>query len=532
MDLTQITINYIERILSCTDGMKILVLDKETLKITSSIYRHSLLLDKEIYLTTILNSVFSDKNETLSFLNCIFFVRPTKENIQQISLELAQPQYSNYFIFFTGRIEATEIEYLARSDCLEKVMCIEECYVDYISISSFHYVFNTEHINDNNPVFQRILDGLLSFSFAFGKRQKILFSSGSSKCFSLANNLETLFDKNERMFKKEENSLLIILDRNFDLITPLITDWNYNAMLHELLGMNRGRIKDENNKEIALTGDSFYQKSLFCNFGEMGDKIKELVSSLKEKKDLFTNTSVEKELFFQFQKYLDSRTHTKSVQDHLSLFTKMEKKVEEQSLYLVSEIEQEIVSGIINTIEKLEERIKELERKNMKNKYFNVLSLFFLFALKYETHFNTKLSCLAEKEGINREDVKIILKLCQNIQKSSYQPLLSANTFKKIGKGLFIKEKETSIYLKHKPLLQNVFESIEQEKYSDYNLKQIRQSSTEHKTVFFNFFIVGGSTHAEGQWAEEYNKKSKKKISIGGVDLLTKKRFIETLRKI
>lgn len=36
--------------------------------------------------------------------------------------------------------------------------------------------------------------------------------------------------------------LLLILDRRNDPVTPLLTQWTYQAMVHELLGITNGRV--------------------------------------------------------------------------------------------------------------------------------------------------------------------------------------------------------------------------------------------------------------------------------------------------
>jgi len=35
---------------------------------------------------------------------------------------------------------------------------------------------------------------------------------------------------------------LLILDRRNDPVTPLLSQWTYQAMVHELLGINNGRV--------------------------------------------------------------------------------------------------------------------------------------------------------------------------------------------------------------------------------------------------------------------------------------------------
>jgi hypothetical protein len=49
---------------------------------------------------------------------------------------------------------------------------------------------------------------------------------------------QTLFD-----FRLTQVSpLLLILDRRNDPVTPLLSPWTYQAMVHELLGINNGRV--------------------------------------------------------------------------------------------------------------------------------------------------------------------------------------------------------------------------------------------------------------------------------------------------
>lgn len=49
---------------------------------------------------------------------------------------------------------------------------------------------------------------------------------------------DQLFD-----FRKADTPpILLILDRRNDPITPLLSQWTYQAMVHELLGINNGRV--------------------------------------------------------------------------------------------------------------------------------------------------------------------------------------------------------------------------------------------------------------------------------------------------
>ncbi len=56
--------------------------------------------------------------------------------------------------------------------------------------------------------------------------------------YQINNSQAGLFD-----FRRTENApLLLILDRRNDPVTPLLTQWTYQAMVHEVLGIRNGRV--------------------------------------------------------------------------------------------------------------------------------------------------------------------------------------------------------------------------------------------------------------------------------------------------
>jgi hypothetical protein len=79
---------------------------------------------------------------------------------------------------------------------------------------------------------------------------------------------------------------LFIVDRREDPITPLLNQWTYQAMIHEILGINNNRVdlKHIENlapemKEVVLSSedDPFYKDIMFKNFGDVAEAIHGLV---------------------------------------------------------------------------------------------------------------------------------------------------------------------------------------------------------------------------------------------------------------
>ncbi len=58
-------------------------------------------------------------------------------------------------------------------------------------------------------------------------------------------------EDNPSALSKKKKTLCLILDRKEDPITPLLSQWTYQAMLHELVGIenNRLQLKGEDLKD-------------------------------------------------------------------------------------------------------------------------------------------------------------------------------------------------------------------------------------------------------------------------------------------
>lgn len=74
-------------------------------------------------------------------------------------------------------------------------------------------------------------------------------------------------------------------------MTPLLNQWTYEAMTHELLTLKNNRVVLTEStgvgtgdvREVVLDQriDDFYRRNMFLNFGELGDNVKHLVDSFQ-----------------------------------------------------------------------------------------------------------------------------------------------------------------------------------------------------------------------------------------------------------
>ena len=158
---------------------------------------------------------------------------------------------------------------------------------------------------------------------------------------------EQLFD-----FRKADTPpILLILDRRDDPITPLLTQWTYQAMVHELLGIFNGRVDLSDVpdvrpelKEIVLSQDQdpFFKKNMYLNFGDLGGNIKEYVEQYQSKTK--SNASIDsiEDMKRFVEDYPEFRKLSGNVSKHVTLVGELSRRVGADSLLDVSELEQSL----------------------------------------------------------------------------------------------------------------------------------------------------------------------------------------------
>ena len=72
---------------------------------------------------------------------------------------------------------------------------------------------------------------------------------------------------------------MLVYDRREDPLTPLLNQWTYQAMLHELLGVKHNRIDMRNpnleEPEVVVSqhDDDFFARIMYHNYGEVCEEI-------------------------------------------------------------------------------------------------------------------------------------------------------------------------------------------------------------------------------------------------------------------
>lgn len=554
---------YIQAMVDRITGMKVLILDSETIGIISMVFSQSDILQHEVFLV---ERIDAEQTEKMRHLNAVCLLRPTNQNFILLSKELKNPKYNEYHIFFTNVVPHMRLEQLACCDEYEIVQQVQEFFADVYAVSHDLFSLNLpstirlteEHskwTSYEERVFERTIEGLLSACLTLRIMPTIRFTASSDLSRQVAQRLQTRITEEQSLFETIEREksggsppILLLLDRRNDPVTPLLNQWTYQAMLHELLSIDNNRIDmskvpgiREELKEIVMstTQDQFFEDNLLANFGDLGVSIKTYVEEYQQQ----TKNTAKIESIEEMQRFVDEypefRRMSGNVSKHVAVVHELSRLVETNGLLKASQLEQELAcsENRQDHYRQLVDMIRGDEITNMER-----LRLVLLYSLRYE-HDNSvgQLKKEISKKGIGPEQIALVEQLLryagshvrsgdlfQNKSVFAQARSVLANSFKGVE----------NVYTQHKTYLASLVDSLMKGKLKESSypfVEGCRYTPSEGKKVSRAIvFVVGGATFEEARDITELNKTfdGGRSIVLGGTTIHNSRSFLADVAQL
>ena len=322
----------------------------------------------------------------------------SKENLELLFDQLKKPSFKEYHLFFLSDISDDIIRKIAECDIFFFVKNIRRVYFNY-------YAPNNEFAHSNQTNSGQLVSKKLSQweSNDLNQLQIIEETIISSMCslrqipvIRYLQNSDISLQIGDRVSSKLKNigisyptdfergkSLLLIMERREDPITPLLFHWSYQSMLHEIFGINANKITHDGKEyNLNLSHDAFYENNLYSNYGDLINALRSKLESVSEKRQ--QNKDIQS--FEDMQRILanmpEFKKDTSITSKHLSLADGLTKVINKRKLMELSKIEQDVASkeskkDQFTTIDEI------LTRKDVD--MFDKFRLTCLFCLKYES---------------------------------------------------------------------------------------------------------------------------------------------------
>ncbi|KAK4218130.1 Sec1-like protein [Rhypophila decipiens] len=568
MDIVQTASNYVSKMVTVGEGssgapsakMKILLLDRETVPFVSTAVTQSALLNHEVYLTDRLDNL---NREKMRHLRCLCFLRPHPNTISLLIDELRDPKYGEYHLFFSNIIKKSTLERLAEADDHEVVTVVQEHFLDYVVINPDLFSLNmsapSHRLWAGNPdtwnadSLQRASEGIIAVLLSLKKKPLIRYQRNSPVAKKLASEVRYCITQEDQLFdfrKVDTPPILLILDRREDPITPLLTQWTYQAMVHHHLGIHNGRVDLGTGpdvrpelKEIVLSQDQdpFFKKNMYLNFGDLGGNIKDYVEQYQSKTKNNANLESIADMKRFIEEYPEFRKLSGNVSKHVALVSELSRRLDAENLLEVSELEQSIACNDNHNAD-----LKSLQRLITSPTVTpdNKVALVALYAIRYEKNPSNALpmliGLLSTAGGVSTRAADRVSKLL------SYHSSLQQSTAAGAGgiadlfestAGIFggagnrfkgLKGVE-NVYTQHSPLLETTLQNLIKGKLKEGSYPFIEGGgTTRDKPQDIVVFIVGGATYEEAKMVAGINASSPGvRIVLGGTTVHNARTFMD-----
>ncbi|KAL7006279.1 vacuolar protein sorting-associated protein 45 [Cystobasidiomycetes sp. EMM_F5] len=604
MDVVAAINAYITRMVEQTSGVKVLLLDADTTPIMSMASTTSALLSQEVYLTDRLDNT---ARERMPHLKCICFLRPTQSSLAAMEEELRHPRYSGYWIFFTNILQKSAIERLAEADQSEVVREVQEYFADFSPITSSHYTLNclpaplspyyessrfrlygdTPGSFDASPTtgsLQRHKDGLTAVLLSLKKKPIIRFERMSPMAKKLGQEIQQLISAESTLFDFRPSAtqpVLLILDRRNDPVTPLLTQWTYQAMVHDLMGITNGRVDlskapdiREDVREVVISPeqDSFFARNLYDNFGDLGANVKAYVNEYQNKSfstgsgGSASGTSTPGKNRIEtiadmkrfVEEYPEFRKLGGNVSKHVALIGELSRLVSANRLLEVSELEQSLAcaENHRDDLRSLQNLIKATDIAPA-----NKLRLALLYALRYQKYSGNAINLVVDsllQNGVSESDAALVHVMLNFAGAEQRQDDLFMNEgFLSRGKSVMkgLKGIE-NVYTQHTPHISQTIELLLRGRLRDASYPFLENAPPPNqlhpRPQDVILFIIGGTTYEEARTVAMLNQQfasgqnvfglagpgaaatstglNHTRIIIGGTGVLNSSLFLDMLR--
>ncbi|KAF3960647.1 hypothetical protein ACB098_10G052500 [Castanea mollissima] len=248
---------------------KVLIMDKLTVKVMSYSCKMADITDEGV---SLVEDIYR-RRQPLPSMDAIYFIQPSRENVIMLLSDMAgkAPLYRKAFVFFSSPISRELVNHIKKdTTILPRIVALKEMNLEYFAIDSQGFITNNERALEEllgdeentrkgvmclNVMATRIATvfaSLREFPMVRFRAAKSLDATTMTTFrdlipTKLAAGVWDCIMKYKSLpgFPKTETCELLILDRSVDQIAPIIHEWTYDAICHDLLNLEGNKYVQE-----------------------------------------------------------------------------------------------------------------------------------------------------------------------------------------------------------------------------------------------------------------------------------------------
>jgi len=441
---------------------KILVLDTQSTAIVSSVLRVNDLLKAGVTVHTLIHA----DRASLPDVPAVYFVEPTKENLDLIIKDLKDDKYSEFYINFTSTLERDLLEYFAESVSTtgksERVKQVFDQYLNFVVTEPelFSLQLSNTYSVLNSPKSSEETIDLLCTAIANGIFN-VLMTTNSIPIIRAPKNgpAEMVAEKLGQLLRDYvmntktssvsilpnsdtlERSVLILLDRQIDFACMFCHSWIYQCMVFDIFKLSKNTITVETiDKETQLPQekrydldphDFFWSQNSHLPFPEAAENVENELNKYKEDAqeitrktgveniaDLDPNSNADTVQIQEVVQKLPELTKRKAIIDtHVNIFSGLLEQLEDKKLDTFFEIEQDPNGAKMRA--SFQEILNDGKINNLQDKMRSFIVLYLTSTAGLSKDFIQEVEEYFKKNEFDITVLKYIYKLREYMQLSS-----------------------------------------------------------------------------------------------------------------